>query len=183
MNMKNMKKTINKKLTLLVLAMIFAFVPNISANAAVSPNQATAFELKADYKTTAEAFAALSKQEQVTAEARSREALNALSDVHTIAKYDSWVFYDRSAPELRRLDMDTNLVSVVGYCDGEQTDDLIVYIRPTGGNHIEQTIGIKADGILTSIPYHFQAGEYKIWITGDVNIKKTNVTVCFSVGD
>lgn len=177
----NMKKT----LTVLVLAMVLAFVPNISANAAVSTNQATMLELKADYKTTAEAFAALSKQEQVIAEARSREALNALSDVHTIAKYDSWVFYDRSAPELKRLDMDTNLVSVVGYCDGEQTDDLTVNIRSAEetDNPVAQTFEIKADGILTSIPHQFHAGYYKIWITGNVNIKKTNVTVYFSVGD
>lgn len=183
MNMKNMKKTISKKLTVLVLAMILAFVPNISANAAVSPNQATAFELKADYKTTADAFAALSKQEQVTAEARSREALNALSDVHTIAKYDSWEFYSKSAPELRRLDMDVNMVSLIGYCDNDQVDNLVIYIRSTSGNGFQKTFLFKADGILTSYSCNIPADEYKIWIMGDVNIRKTNSTAYFSVGN
>ena len=116
------------------------------------------------------------------AQGRSEVDLQSLSsDVATIARYDSWAFYDKSAPELIELQMDANMVSFVGYCEENQVDNLVLYIRSTSGT-FQETIPFDADGILSSCFYVFPKDEYKVWIMStNPNIKKINVSVCFSV--
>ncbi len=181
--MKNFKKII----TTILAAVLFISAPSLQVNAAnVSPKERLETNLVAqnssDYATTREAFSALTAQEKATALQRSNHDLQSLSsDVATIAKYDSWEFYTRSAPELIELQMDTDMVSLVGYCDGDQTDDLEITIRSTSGK-FEEAIPFKADGVLRSYYLKFPKGEYKIYIMGDVNIKKINASAYFSVG-
>lgn len=117
------------------------------------------------------------------AQVRSEVDLQSLSsDVPTIAKYHSWEFYSKSAPELIELQMESNMISLIGSCEGDQIDDLVITIKSTSGK-FEESIPFKADGTLRSYYFIFPKGEYKVYIMGNTNIRKVNASAYFSVGN
>lgn len=105
------------------------------------------------------------------------------SIVNTV-KYNSWSFYDRSSPQYIELQMETTILSLVGYCENTtQTDDLIFHIISTSdySKNIDLTIPFKADGEPETFTLTLPSGEYKISFSGNETIKKTNAIVVFSV--
>ncbi len=97
------------------------------------------------------------------------------------AMYESYEFYGRSAPELFPLDMATDAISLVAYCEDNQSDDLICYIQAKDDSGFELIIPFKADGIVHTFPYNIPPVEVKIFFTGSANIRKTNAFLFCSV--
>ena len=107
----------------LLLATIFISAPQ-TANAAQKQS-------KIEHRTTREARLALSPLEQAIALRQAEEVKQKLSNsgIATIAKYQTWAFYERSAPERKELDMTATVLSLVAYCEDGNTDKLVLHIN------------------------------------------------------
>lgn len=148
-----MKKNVTKIMLTLMLALSVLTLPTMSTKAA---NQTYA-------KTTP------------TAIQRS-----GLINVDT---HNSWAFYGRSTPEYKAFETDIDILSLVGYCENGQVDELIFRLIGVSehNKHIGLSIPFKADGEPETFTLTLPSGEYKISFSGNETIKKTNAIVVFSV--
>lgn len=102
------------------------------------------------------------------------------TDSVNIGLYHSFTFYGKSAPEPIPLAMDTDSVSVLATCEGEEIDHLTAHIRAMDDSGFELDIPFEADGYTKTYPYHIPAGEYWVNITGSSHIAKDSYII-FSV--
>lgn len=120
------------------------------------------------------------KADVVTEQKTEAEQISRFSDPVDFAKYQSFAFYGRSAPELIPLDMTADFISLVGYSDGDEPDELICYIQAKDDSGFELVIPFTADGDVYTIPCAIPPVECKVFFTGSASIRKSDALVIFT---
>ena len=98
-----------------------------------------------------------------------------------IGAYSDQYFYGRSQPEPLCLQLDADTISVCATCEVEgETDNLACHIVALDGGTFSATFNFDADGTVTTIPYAFPAGNYKVYFTGSDYVQKHLAIVVFT---
>ena len=116
----------------------------------------------------------------VTDQKSEVEQISRSSDHVDFAKYRSFAFYGRSAPELVPLDMTADAISLVGFSDGDEADELLCYIQARDNSGFELVIPFTADGNVYTIPCAIPPVECKVFFTGSASIRKSDALVIFT---
>ena len=103
------------------------------------------------------------------------------SEVVPLWEYWDRNFTDESIPEIYYFSENVSSITFWAECENGATDEFIlfrVFDRTNGGIYSDDFMFV-ADGEPHTLPCFLGAGEYKFYIAGDANIKKTVACVTF----
>lgn len=105
---------------------------------------------------------------------------NSRSGVVNIARTSSGPFTTRSTPELVILESDATSLSLVAYCDGDETDEVIFSIWGNGDDNKSFALDIPfdADGVTNTFTLYIPKGEYKANFHSSTQTVKRGTAVC-----
>lgn len=110
---------------------------------------------------------------------------NASAETVHYCKYIDKNFYGRSAPEPITLDLVYDTISIGAISEGG-IDNITCHIDDVSAEHpgiFTYTFDIDTDESVYTFPISFPNGRYKIYFTGNSDIKKTFACVIFSKED
>lgn len=102
-----------------------------------------------------------------------------------VALYRDWDFYGRSTPEYIGLQVAADSVSFYAECESTPdtpellTGHVIGITNPT----FSHTFEFYADETVTTYPYAFPTGLYKVYFIGSTTVKKTYACATFTAVD
>lgn len=111
---------------------------------------------------------------------QNTEEISLASGSVDIAHTSSGRFTTRSTPELLILDTDATSLSLVAYCDGDETDEVIFSIWGNGDDNKSFALDIPfdADGVTNTFTLYIPKGEYKANFHSSTQTVKRGTAVC-----
>ena len=102
-----------------------------------------------------------------------------------VAIYQDWEFYGRSAPEYIALQIAADSVSFSATCVNtpDQPEILTCYIIGISDSTYSNSFIFEADGSVTTYPYAFPDGLYKVYFVGDPDVEKDDAIAIFTKVD
>lgn len=110
---------------------------------------------------------------------------SASADIVTVALYRDWDFCGRSSPEYLGLQIDSDTVSFFAECTStpDEPELLVAHIIGVTYPAYSTTFDFYADGSVTTYPYAFPSGLYKIYFVGDPDVEKSYAYAVFTTID
>ena len=110
---------------------------------------------------------------------------SASADIITLALYQDWEFYGRSAPEYVAVLSDADSVSFAATCTEtpDEPEILTCFILGVSDSTYSNSFIFEADGTVTSYLYGFPAGLYKVYFVGNPDVEKSYAVTLFTKVD
>lgn len=111
--------------------------------------------------------------------------VSANADIVDIAYYRDWNFDDLSAPEYVALTADADSVSFWGSCVNtpDEPESLTAFIIGVTNPLCSVALDFDADGSVTTYPYAFPQGLYRVYFVGNEDVEKAYAYAVFTKVD
>ena len=110
---------------------------------------------------------------------------SANAEIVNVGFYQDWDFYGLSTPEYIPLQLNSDSISFWAECTNtpDEPELLICVVMGITNSAYSNSFEFYADGSVTTYPYGFPAGLYKIFFVGDSDVEKSEAIAIFTKVD